>query len=172
VKWIFSTLDSSFDRTNFDCGRQPLNDYLKKYASQNMRSGYSVTFVVTTEESKKIAGYYCASATTIEFANLPKSLSKKLPKYPAPAMLIGQLAVDKSMQGRGLGEILLMHALSRAVRVSSEIGIYAVRVDAIDLESKEFYLKYGFVAFEDAPFSLLLPIATIAASRVDESLKT
>jgi GNAT superfamily N-acetyltransferase len=172
VEWIFSTLDSSFDKTDFDCGRQPLNDYLKKYASQNMRSGYSVTFVVTAQGSSQIAGYYCASATTIEFANLPKSLSKKLPKYPAPAMLIGQLAVDKSMQGQGLGQILLMHALSRAVRISSELGIYAVRVDALDRQSKEFYLKYGFVPFKNAEFFLLLPIATILASRTDESLKT
>jgi GNAT superfamily N-acetyltransferase len=165
VKWIFSTLDSSFEKTDFDCGRQPLNDYLKKYASQNMRSGYSVTFVVTVEGSKKVLGYYCASATTIEFANIPDRLSKKLPKYPAPAMLIGQLAVDNTIQGQGLGRILLMHALSRAVQISSEMGIFAVRVDAIDIESKQFYIKYGFVSFKDAEFSLLLPIATIAMAQ-------
>lgn len=58
-----------------------------------------------------------------------------------------------------------MHALSRAVRLSEEMGIFAVKVDALDRESKDFYLKYGFVPFQDLEFSLLLPITTIRASR-------
>ena len=67
-----------------------------------------------------------------------------------------------------------MHALSRAVRISSEIGIFAVRVlkdtashhiDAMDLEAKNFYLKYGFIPLQDTEFSLILPLKTIVASR-------
>jgi GNAT superfamily N-acetyltransferase len=166
MTWIFSKIEQSFDKQNFDCGQPILNDYLQKYALQNMKKGYSITFVVTKENSKEILGYYCASASTIEFANLPDSLRKGLPKYPAPAMLIGQLAVDKRMQGQGLGEMLLMHALARAVRISKEMAIFAVRVDALDLPSKKFYLKYGFVPFQDEELSLLLPIKTILASRI------
>jgi len=167
VTWIFSRLDKSFEKQNFDCGQPTLNDYLKKYALQNMKKGYSVTFVATEPESKEIAGYYCASASTIEFANLPESLQKGLPKYPAPAMLIGQLAVEQRRQGQGLGETLLMHALSRAVRISQEMAIFAVRVDALDLPSQKFYLKYGFVPFQDAELSLLLPMKTILGSRLE-----
>jgi predicted N-acetyltransferase YhbS len=166
VNWVFSVLDSSFNKQDFDCGQPALNDYLKKYALQNMKKGYSMTFVVTAAESKEVVGYYCTSASSIEFANLPESLKKGLPKYPAPAMLIGQLAVDRKVQGQGLGATLLMHALSRAVRVSQEMAIFAVRVDALDLPSQEFYLKYGFVPFQDAELSLLLPIKTILASRL------
>ncbi len=79
-------------------------------------------------------------------------------------MLIGQLAVDREMQGQGLGDVLLMHALSRAVRVASEMAIFAVRVDASDEPARNFYLRYGFVALQDAPLSLLLPIKTIQDS--------
>ena len=165
MQWIFSLLDKSFDKTAFDCGKPKLNDYLSKYAWQNQKKGYSITFVATEGNSKQIAGYYCASASTIEFTNIPDALNQKLPKYPAPVMLIGQLAVDRRMQGKGLGKVLLMHALSRAVRISSEIGIFAVRVDAMDTEAKNFYLKYGFFPLKDAEFSLILPIKTIIASR-------
>ncbi len=150
VGWIFSPLDKSFDKSAFDCGKPELNDYLKKYAWQNQQKRYSITFIATVENSKEIAGYYCTSASSIEFANIPDTLNKKLPKYPAPVMLIGQLAVDKKMQGKGLGKVLLMHALSRAVRISSEMGIFAVRVDAMDREAKDFYLKYGFISLKDA----------------------
>lgn len=167
MTWIFSLLDKSFHKQNFDCGQPILNDYLQKYAIQNMKKGYAVTFVATEAGSQEIAGYYCTSASTIEFANLPDSLRKGLPKYPAPAMLIGQLAVDRKIQGKGLGQTLLMHALSRAVRISQEMAIFAVRVDALDVPSQQFYLKYGFIPFQDIEFSLLLPMKTILASRLE-----
>jgi len=165
IQWIFAPLDKSFNKSAFDCGKSQLNEYLKKYAWQNQKQRYSITFVVKIENSQKILGYYCTSASSIEFANIPDSLNRKLPKYPAPVMLIGQLAIDKKMQGKGLGKLLLMHALSRAVRISSEMGIFAVRVDAMDQQAKDFYLKYGFIPLKDAEFSLILPIKTIIASR-------
>ncbi|MEG3439956.1 GNAT family N-acetyltransferase [Pannus brasiliensis CCIBt3594] len=167
MKWIISPLDREFEKTDFDCNESRLNDYLKKYASQNQKKGYSLTFVATEPESKKVVGYYSVSASSIEFANLPESIKKGLPKYPAPVMLIGQLAVDKTSRGRGLGRVLLMHALNKAIRLSEEIAIFAVRVDAIDERSREFYLKYGFVPLQDSPLSLLLPVRTIIQSRVN-----
>ena len=165
MQWIFSPLDQSFDRLSFDCGKPRLNDYLKKYAWQNQQKRYSMTFVATVENSQEIAGYYCSSASSIEFTNIPDSLTKKLPKYPAPVMLIGQLAVDRKMQGKRLGKVLLMHALSKAVRISSELGIFAVRVDAKDESARDFYQKYGFISLKDAESSLILPIKTIIASQ-------
>ncbi|MEM8719252.1 MAG: GNAT family N-acetyltransferase [Cyanobacteria bacterium P01_G01_bin.39] len=165
VKWVINLLDKSFNRSTFDSRNLQLDNYLKKYAWQNQQKRYSMTFVATVEDSKEIAGYYCTSASSIEFTNIPDSLKKKLPKYPAPVMLIGQLAVDRKMQGQGLGKVLLMHGLSKAVRISGEMGLFAVIVDAIDESAKEFYLKYGFIALQDAESSLILPIKTIIASR-------
>ena len=75
-----------------------------------------------------------------------------------PAALIGRLAVDVSCQGEGLGTELLVNALLRIVKASSQIGIYAVRVDAINEEAKQFYLKHEFIPFEDHPLSLFLPL--------------
>jgi hypothetical protein len=60
-----------------------------------------------------------------------------------------------------LGTELLVDALLRIVRVSSEIGIYAVRVDAIDERAKQFYLKHEFIPFQDSSLSLFLPLKTI-----------
>lgn len=134
-------------------------------AGQDAKKVYSKTFVATSGvENKEILGYYCTSASSIEFENIPQNLSKRLPKYPAPSMLIGSLAVDKRMQGQRLGETLLMHALNKAVRVTSEMAIFAVRVDALDEEANKFYLRYGFIPFKDKDFSLLLPMKTIIES--------
>nr|WP_199300628.1 GNAT family N-acetyltransferase [Coleofasciculus sp. FACHB-542] len=139
---------------------------MKQYAGQNDRKGIAKTFVaILKEDGNEVVGYYTISMSSITFDSLPEQLRKRLPRYPVPAMLIGQLAVDTSMQGRGLGKRLLMDALSKGVRLADEVGIFAVRVDALDDESKQFYLKYGFVPLIDYEFSLFLPMATILKSR-------
>jgi N-acetylglutamate synthase-like GNAT family acetyltransferase len=76
-----------------------------------------------------------------------------MPAYPIPATLIAKLAVDNPVKGQGLGGELLAHALYRIVRASQEIGIFAVRVDAIALQAKKFYLKHEFIPFQDKELS-------------------
>jgi GNAT superfamily N-acetyltransferase len=162
VEWNFLPIDKKYQKDNFDCGYPVLNDYLKKYARQNHNKGIAKTFVaLPTSGSLKIDGYYTVSASVIEFKSLPESYQRGMPNYPVPAILIGKLAVNNSAKGQGLGTELLVDALFRAVRASQEIGIYAVRVDAIDSQAKEFYLKHEFVSFLDNQLSLFLPIESI-----------
>lgn len=160
--WKFIPLEKKHNRKDFDCGNRELNEYLKRYARQNDKSGINKTFVAVKSDTPLIIdGYYTISSCTIDFQSLPEEKRRKLPAYPIPAALIGRLAVDISCQGEGLGTELLVNALWRIVRASSEIGIYAVRVDAIDDRAKEFYLKHEFIPFGDNPLSLFLPIKTV-----------
>jgi len=162
VKWNFVAIDKKYQRDTFNCGYAILNDYLKKYARQNDNRGIAKTFLaIPASGSLKIDGYYTVSASVIEYESLPEAYHRGMPAYPIPAMLIGRLAVDNSVKGQGLGGELLADALYRAVRASQEIGIYAVRVDAIDFQAKEFYLKYEFIPFQNNELSLFLPMATI-----------
>lgn len=162
MNWIFLPLDGSVNRDNFDCGNSDLNEYLKKYARQNHRKGIATTFIAIPEnENRDVVGYYSVSMAEIKRESLPETYRKGLPRYPLPAMKIGKLAVDKTMQGRGLGKVLLMECFKKAVRLSSEVGIFAVAVDAFDEEAKAFYLKYGLIALEDNQLSLFIPMKTI-----------
>ena len=89
-------------------------------------------------------------------------LIKKLPpRIPIPVVLLGRLAVDNSQKGRGLGKLLLLHALWRSQQVSKEAGVYAVEVDALHEEAARFYARYGFQALLDDPLHLYLPMKTI-----------
>jgi GNAT superfamily N-acetyltransferase len=70
--------------------------------------------------------------------SLPPGLSKGLPRYPVPAMRVGRLAVDRSVQVKGVGSALLRNALQRAITLSTEVGTCAVLVDAINEQAKSF----------------------------------
>lgn len=162
-RWNFEPIRKKHKRQEFDCGNRELNQYLSRYARQNDIKGINKAFVATKSETpSKIDGYYTISSSTIDFRSLPKSDRRTIPNYPIPAALIGRLAVDLTCQGQGLGTELLINALIRIVKASQEIGIYAVRVDAIDDLAKQFYLKHEFIPFEDAPLSLFLPIKAIS----------
>ena len=63
---------------------------------------------------------------------LPTAEAKELPRLDVPVVLIGKLAVDRSVQGQGLGALLLVDALRRSLQISEQVGIRAVGVDAID----------------------------------------
>jgi ribosomal protein S18 acetylase RimI-like enzyme len=163
VKLIFEKLSRQFDREAFYCGVDSLNEFLKRYALQNLKKNLGVTIVAAGEANRsKILGYYTVSMAQVSFKELPEELAGGIPRYPVPAMRIGRLAVDKSAQGMGLGGELLRDALFRALDLSLEVGTCVVLVDAIDAQAKRFYEKYGFVPLIDMPLSLVLPVKTIA----------
>ncbi|PWU18246.1 MAG: GNAT family N-acetyltransferase [Verrucomicrobia bacterium] len=155
---------SGQDRSSFDCGIEELNRYLRQQAGQDSRKGVAVPFLLVHRQTNVIAGFYTLSNTAVELTALPESLAKKLPRYPiVPATLLGRLAVDVRHRGVGLGEFLLLDALSRSLAASSEVASFAVVVDAKDQSARGFYLKFGFLPFPESPNRLLLPMQTISA---------
>ena len=157
-------LSSQWETEAFDCGVPALNDYLKKFARQNHDRNIGKTFVALEKgRDRNILGFYTAVASEIDAWEVPRPHSKHLPRYPLPAVRIGRLAVDKRHQGRRIGEGLLMDALKRAERLSLDVGVYAVVVDAKDVKTAAFYSKYGFIPLTQKPLSLFLPIKTIKA---------
>ena len=110
-----------------------------------------------------ILGSYTLSSYGIDVGDLPSDVAKKLPRYPLiPATLLGRLAVDRRLQGQGIGEFLLMDALHRALVQSTEIAAAAVAVDAINAGAVKFYQHFGFVPFPAIASRLFLPMKAVA----------
>lgn len=107
-----------------------------------------------------VGGYYTLSATSVNLAELPAQITRKLPRYPlVPATLLGRLAVDRRHQGKGYGRFLLADALFRSVR--SEIASFAVIVDAKDVNARRFYERESFLPFPDQPMKLFRRMADL-----------
>ena len=153
-------LNDGHDRTAFESGVEPLDRYIRTQASQDIRKRVASCFVLTDGSAAPL-GYYTLAATSISLTDLPASLSKKLPRYPAvPATLMGRLAVASQHRGRRLGELLLLDAFSRALR--TEIATYAFVVDAKDEAAAGFYRAYDFQPLTAEGRRMFIPMAEIA----------
>lgn len=155
-------LTSAHRRDGFDCGDTSLNEFLLRQSGQLQKRGFGKTYVVTAEDGVNVIGFVTASAGQIATSSL--SGQSKLPRYPAPILRIGRLAVDARHQGSGIGQDLLAFALRLAVDFSRQVGLYAVVADAKHNKAKSFYVKLGFIACLDNPLCLYLPIATLEQS--------
>lgn len=156
-------LDSSFDRDQFDCGNEILNKFLKSRARQNQEKGISRTFVAIEngDKGKRVLGFYTQSMAQVDLSSFPDEIKKKLPRHPVPTARIGRLATDMSSRGQSLGKLLVVDALRRVKAVSSQIGVYAVIVDAKDQDSISFYKRLGFVVSSSDPMMLFYSVSSI-----------
>lgn len=155
-------LGKQHDRSAFSSGVEPLDRYLREQAGQDARRHVAVPFALCEGRSNTVLGYYTLSALSVDVGTWPEELAKKLPKYPlVPATLLGRLAVDSHLRGKGAGEHLLMDALRRALEASRQVASVAVVVDAKDDGAVSFYRHYGFIGFLDQPHRLFLPMAVI-----------
>lgn len=161
-------LRQSFDRTAFDCGNARLNDWLQHRASQYEKKGLARTFFAVRHGETRVVGYYAISNHHVSFDALPGEQAHGLPRIDVPVALLGRLAVDRSVQGSGLGAFLLVDALRRIATVAEQIGIRAVEVDAIDEAARNFYLKYGFVPLADDQRHLYLPIDVVRRLKLSD----
>ena len=153
-------LEKADDVSAFSCGKPSLDDYLIKYAWQNQKNRYGMTYVAVRGERPTVSGYYTISNGAVSFEACPPEIVAKMPRYPVPTIHMGRLAVNKREQGQRLGEQLLIDALARAIRISDEVAIRAMDLFALDDDAAAFYAKYDFVRLRDNTKHMLLPLAT------------
>lgn len=154
-------LNASHDRTGFHSGVVELDQYLHHQAGQDARRKAAAPFVLL-DQNETIAGYYTLSAYGVRLSELAEAIAKKLPRYPLlPATLLGRLAIGSSYRGRNLGRFLLMDALHRSWRNTSEVASVGVVVEALDDKARAFYLHHEFIPMRDHPDRLFLAMATI-----------
>ncbi len=161
--WNEAPIAKRHDRAAFDCGDADLNLYLHKYARQNHESGGAKCFIAAPSDAPaRILGFYTLSPASIEYSRTPALAKKGLARYDVPVFRLGRLAVDRTAQGRGLGGALLLRAADRCLRVAQDVGGVALLIDAKNDRAARWYEGYGALALDDAPLSLVLPLAMAA----------
>jgi GNAT superfamily N-acetyltransferase len=150
----------------FDCGDEPLNNYLKRYAWTNQRkSSVGVTYVAIDEAAPlSVIGYFTLATASVPRDAFPKKYVRGLPPYDLPLILLARLAVDRRFSGKGLGHALVSEAFKIALRVADDVGCRCIITDAYR-HRVVWYARYGFIPLEGAarsgPQRMFLDIRTI-----------
>ncbi|MBJ7898885.1 MAG: GNAT family N-acetyltransferase [Cyanobacteria bacterium RI_101] len=149
-------------RSSFCCGKDSLDNYIRKQASQDLKRRISTIFVLRDDPELDVLAYYSLSSYAVDITALDQEFAKRLPRYPQlPATLLGRLAVDHRHKGRGLGELMLVDALKRSFKASEQVASLAVIAEALDESVLDFYINYGFQQFKQNPMKLYLPMKSV-----------
>lgn len=150
------------DRSRFDSGNPVLDDWLRDDALQTSAMNTGRTFVWHAGDDVVVA-YFTLAAHLVAREALPKRSGRGSPRL-IPAILLARLALDRSLQGQGLGGELLWDALSRAVAANRQAAARLVVVDAVDDAAASFYMHFGFEAIPDNPLRLIQKLSSIEAA--------
>jgi GNAT superfamily N-acetyltransferase len=151
MQFVIRGLDKQADTATFDCGQSPLNDYIQRYATQDVRRNIARVFVICPQnDPSQIAGFYTLSAASVQCTELPAQIAKKLPRYPIPVALIGRLAVSNHYQGQGLGSVLLIDACRKVRLAHAMLAVVGIVVDAKDASAEHFYQHFGFTSLDNS----------------------
>lgn len=154
-------LDRSHDLDGFDCGKEPLNRFLQRYALQNQKAGASQTYVALQDD--KVIGYYTLVVGEVAYDQAEGRLKKGLARHPVPVMILARLAIATAAQSQGLGAGLLKDAVLRTLQAADIAGIRAIVVHAKDDEAKAFYERYDFTTSPTDPYHLYILLKDLRA---------
>jgi GNAT superfamily N-acetyltransferase len=161
-------LEENDEVEGFDCGDEPLNNYLKRHAWTNQeRNSIGVTYVAVDEAApRNVLGYYTLATASIRRDAFPKKSARGLPPYDLPLVLLARLAVDRRFSGHRLGHTLISDAFRRSLRLATEVGCRGIITDGYR-DRIGWYARYGFIPIEGAPADrpqmMFLDIRTLRA---------
>jgi GNAT superfamily N-acetyltransferase len=160
--WREEAITRQHDREAFDCGEEALNDFLRRHARKSHEVGGAKTFLAIDQaDSKTILGFYSLAPASVDYATTPEVIRRRLARHDVPGFRLARLAVDRKVQGQGLGGQLLLAAGRRCLLASAEVGGVVLVIDAKNERVAGWYVGLGAVPLLDAPLSLMLPLATI-----------
>jgi len=151
-KYHFENLTEEHDLSEFDCGDDDLNDFLKNDALKQQKSRLNVTKLILYD--RKIIGYVSLLTDTLVLKNIQdekiqlnikNQLEIKSKNKNISAVKIGRLALDEKYSGKGLGSHILRNILTNLKIISEkEIGFRFIIVEGYAKSFNFYVVKNGF----------------------------
>lgn len=154
-------LSAHHDVESFASGVESLDHWLKRRALKNQTTGASRTFVAC--DGDRVLAYYALASSAITVDTAPGRFRSNMPD-PIPVVVLGRLAVDHSLHGKGFGRALVQDAGRRVIQAADTIGIRGMLMHALSDEAKAFYERIGFEPSPLDPMTLMVTLADLKAS--------
>ena len=154
--YYFENLTAEHDVSDFDCGDEDLNDFLKNDALELQNSGLNVTKLIIYDG--EIIGYTSLLTDVLVLKNIQDEklrvtikgqLGIKSKNRHLPAIKIGRLALDKKYSNKGIGSHILRNILINMKKFSkSEVGFRFIIVEGYAKAFNFYVAKNGFKYLE------------------------
>ena len=127
--------------TDFDCGNAEVNKFLQEKAYNQEKDRITKIYVIQID-NRMIA--YSALFCSHYYLELPDQEQS----FRVPGICIGQLGVDGQFQGKGLGSLLIKHAISIANKINDFAACRIIYCEAFN-DAIDFYKKHRFTLVEE-----------------------
>ena len=144
---LIEPLTRTHNRKLFACGDEEVTRFLREKAWQDQKRDLSRTMVLAglPDAPTRIIGYHTLVMSQVRQEEIPHD--KPTIKRGIPVILLGQVGIDVTFQGQGLGDLLLMDVQARVEEISRKVGIRALMLDARTEGLAKWYEKHDFVRF-------------------------
>ena len=155
-------LGRNHPRRSFRSGQPEVDAWLRTRAWQHQKKHLSVTKVLL-DDAKQIVGYYTLATGQVDFGDLPRDLTKQLPRRWLPVAVLAWLGVSVNHQGHGIGRLLLAQALRDCYEAGDTFAFVAVILDCLTDAAKSFYQKWDFEELPGHPYRLFVSYQQLEA---------
>lgn len=152
-KYHFENLTEDHDLSEFDCGDDDLNDFLKNDALKQQKAKLNITKLIICDG--KIIGFASLLTDTIMMKKIRddkvkediiEKLNINTKIKTLPAIKIGRLAIDKKFTKKGLGTHILDNILANLKDISeNNIGFRFIIIEGYAKAVNFYVLKNGFI---------------------------
>jgi GNAT superfamily N-acetyltransferase len=150
------------DLSQFKSGEADLDAWLGDHAVAAARARVAQTFDWAESDSARVLAYYAISAHAVPRVEAPSRIARGVPNLVLAALLV-KLALDRSLHGQRLGDVLLADALDRIITASeSGPAVRAIVVDAATDRGRALYSRFGFVPAPGRTDRMIVRAETIA----------
>jgi GNAT superfamily N-acetyltransferase len=156
-----SVLNADHELSGFGCGVESLDRWLRERALQNHKSGASRTYVVC--DGTRVMGYYALASGGLATMDATGKFRRNMPD-PIPVAILGRLAVDQRLAGRGVGRALFRDGALRVLSAAGVIGIRGLIVHAISAEASAFYEALGLSPSPQDPLTMMVTLDELRAA--------
>jgi predicted N-acetyltransferase YhbS len=141
--YTLTPLTEAMDLEGFSCGVPALDEWLRTSALRSRAKRVSATYVWLAPDSNRVIAYATVSPTSVAATGLPPRAATGLREVPG--YLLARLALDSSLQGSGIGAMLVAQALTVICHLADIGGGRVIVVDPIDASAAAFYRHFSFM---------------------------
>lgn len=158
---IIKPLDRSVSRAAFCCGVDKIDNFCRQNARAHHESDKARVYLAT--RGGVLLGFYYLVVSSEIADEISVEAGEHFARVQkAPLVYLGMLGVDGAAKSKGVGKLLMAHAMQTTVRIADLAAVYALTLDArTEKLAKDFYEPLGFTRFKDSELRMFLPVSEI-----------